>query len=153
MEGLYLHCSDPPIRKRSKWFENNRNVFVIWVLLGALLVQIFPVWAFAATPLSSSDDASFSPTQIEICTANGILVVDLDGNPIPLRSTDTYKRISCVFCMPLMHAGPPITSTVDVVIWASSGYVDVSRAIFRSLEDTGNDPLAGAASPQAPPAA
>lgn len=87
-------------------------------------------------------------TRIEICTASGLMVLELgpDGQPVSSPTPAGF----CVFCLPLLHGAAltqaPLAMAEPVALATDTD--DDATVLSRHVA---HPPLAGAASPQAPP--
>ena len=111
----------------------------------ALILLAIQVFGAALTPPAA---AAFDSDRIEICTVSGLMVLGHDGQPEQAPPADHGGH--CLFCLPLLHAGaPPAAPGLFVA------YRPVERLDFKAPSTrfavASIPPLAGAASPQAPP--
>ncbi|MGE5518026.1 MAG: hypothetical protein ACM31D_19655 [Bacteroidota bacterium] len=117
---------------------------VAWVLLAALMLQVA---AFAIGPALAVPAGS--PDRIEVCTVVGMVVLDSQGQPVP-QSADSHGQF-CALCLPLLHSGGSLAVEGCVPL-----PLPVAFALPQPPPPAGDTsaaplPLAGAASPQAPP--
>lgn len=115
----------------------------LWLLLLALWIQVAASPLLAATPTAWQAELD---GRIVICTAAGMVVLNGNGTPADGKAE---SGPSCVFCLPLLHAGlkvatvatlPPPTLT-GWVAPVPAGHVDP----VPSVHSGGNHP------PRAPP--
>lgn len=127
---------------RHRLADAGRRV-VAWMMLAALMLQVA---AFATGPAMAANAGASD--RIEVCTIAGMVVLDSQGQQA-LPSADRHGQF-CAFCLPLLHGGslaaeatavPPLTVAFTLPHPPSPA----ADAIVVPL------PLAGAASPQAPP--
>lgn len=116
---------------------------VAWVMLAALMLQVA---AFATGPAMAA--SAGAADRIEVCTIAGMVVVDnQDQQAVP--SADRHGQF-CAFCLPLLHGGSLAAEAVPV---PPLPFAFILPPPLPPTADTGvvPQPLAGAASPQAPP--
>ena len=131
-------------------FGRDRRESAAWLGLWLIFLNIFAVIgpALPAGAESMPFQQEFRADRIVICTAGGLVVMDLDGHPIQNESSDIHGGF-CVFCVPLMHGvidGPTQNVEVAPTILADVPHpvVDVGRLVLPVR-------LPGSSSPRAPP--
>ena len=84
-----------------------------WLLWMAMVVQILTAAAASGPATARTLSAGLDDGRLIICTAAGMVVMDQDGT-IP---TETGMSGMCIFCLPLLHAGPtaPDMTTAEPV--------------------------------------
>lgn len=84
-----------------------------WLLWVALVVQILAATTASGTATARTLSAGLDNGRMVICTAAGMVVLDQNGT-IP---TETGMSGMCLFCLPLLHAGPtaPDMATAEPV--------------------------------------
>ena len=112
------------------------------IALLLLAIQVFGA-ALASPPV-----AAFDPDRIEICTESGLMVLGHDGQPEKAPQADHNGH--CLFCLPLLHAGAPPAAQGIFVRLRLPEFPDF-KVLAAPPAAGGIAPLAGAASPQAPP--
>jgi hypothetical protein len=112
------------------------------VVLVLLAIQVF------GAALAPPSAAAFDPDRIEICTEGGLLVLGHDGQPEKAPQTDHNGH--CLFCLPLLHVGAPPAAQGVFVRLRLPEFPDFKVLAVLPVA-AGIVPLAGAASPQAPP--
>lgn len=125
-----------------------RRATVAWIAITVLILQVFaaamaPAAATARTLAGALESGSFI-----VCTAAGMVVLDHNGQPTQ-PSSDKRTGI-CVFCLPLLH-GSALTADAAPDAGAPGLMVQEEPAWVPSVAALTPHPLAGAASPQAPP--
>lgn len=87
--------------------------------------------------------------RIVVCTAAGMVVMDLDGNVIDTNGSNAHSDF-CVYCLPMLHGGFQAPS-------AAAEYVDFKETDRQADYQIQPHPIAklgrlvGASSPRAPP--
>lgn len=110
-----------------------------WVALVSLLLQLFIVPAGFSLP----------PERVAVCTAGGVAMVALDGEPSPASLPPGHHGGPCVLCQTGTHGLAPAFEPAALLLPTCPG----QSAALAPFEGTVLPPprLAGSASPQAPP--
>jgi hypothetical protein len=116
---------------------------LISACLAVVLLAFQVVGALLASP-----PLAFDPDRIEICTESGFMVLGHDGKPE--KSSQTAHNGHCLFCQPLLHAGAP-PAAQEIIARLRPPEFPEFRVLAAPPTTAGLAPLAGAASPQAPP--
>ena len=115
----------------------------MWLLLLALWIQVAASSVLAAPPTAWQGELD---GRIVICTAAGMVVLNEDGGP----PAGGKAGPSCVFCLPLLHAGFKVSTAAVLPLPALTGWVPPIPAgpvdPVPSADTGGNHP------PRAPPA-
>lgn len=125
-----------------------RRTVVAWISVAMLVLQVF---AAAMAPGAASAGTlanALDSDNIVVCTAAGMVVLDHNGQP---TQPSADKRAGfCVFCLPLMQG---CALTADATSDAAAPGLIVQEVSARAPLAAAliPHPLAGAASPQAPP--
>lgn len=96
----------------------------------------------------ASPPIAFDPDRIEICTESGPMVLGQDGRPE--KSSRSGHNGHCLFCLPLLHAGTP-PAALGITARLRPPVIPDFKVLAAPPTVAGVAPLAGAASPQAPP--
>ncbi len=118
-----------------------RRVISACIALILLALQVFGS-ALASPPVV------FDPDRVGICTENGFMILGHDGQPEKAPRADHNGH--CTFCLRLLHTGaPPAAQGIFVRFHPpeDAGF----KVLAAPSAVAGIAPLAGAASPQAPP--
>jgi hypothetical protein len=123
-----------------------RRTVMTW--LGLLLI-VFNVLGTAALPARAQGLASAEPGHIEICTAAGIVLLDVDGSDLHPAGGLQHAPL-CQFCLPLAHGGASVPTAVAM---PADGPCGAPQPALFSHTETQIRPAhtAGAAAPRAPP--
>ncbi|MGE5476693.1 MAG: DUF2946 family protein, partial [Bacteroidales bacterium] len=123
-----------------------RRAVMTW--LGLLLI-VFNVLGTAALPARAQALSSAEPGHIEICTAAGIVLLDVDGSDLHPAGGLQHAPL-CQFCLPLAHAGASVPTAMAMPSAVPGAAQPVA---LHSHAETLLRPAytAGAASPRAPP--
>lgn len=116
-----------------------------WLLLLALWIQVAISPVLAATPTAWQAELD---GRIVICTAAGMVVLNEDGSPPTDSKAETGP--SCVFCLPLLHAGLKLSTAEALPLPTLAGWtvpIPLGHGDAAKSADAGaNHP------PRAPPA-
>lgn len=125
----------------------DRAACIRWLAVALLLFNV--VLGAALPSVARAQEASFpdAARSIVVCTAAGMVILDLGGQPGGQAAEHSYL---CTFCMPLMHGGVVLSSPATAVLaifpppQALAAWPDEHRPASASL-------LAGSIVPRAPP--
>lgn len=112
-----------------------------WLGLALVLVNLL-----GADFLASRVGVSPLESDMVICTAAGMVVLDQDGAP-PLN-TQTNRRF-CLFCLPLLHAGTGMTA--QTVSLPPPSPMGLFVPLLASKQAASSPSLYSSHSPRAPP--
>ncbi len=131
-----------------------RRRLVSWL---GLFLLVFNVLGASALPARSAEAGpapfaqEFLGDRIVVCTAAGMVVMDLNGNVVGTGDTSAAHSDFCVYCLPLMHGGAQLPAAVllplDIVYPGAAVFVPAEPAVAHVVR------LPGTASPRAPPLA
>ena len=98
-------------------FRSAARRATLWLLLLALWIQVAVLPVLAATPTAWQAELD---GRIVICTAAGMVVLNDDGSPAADSKAETGP--SCVFCLPLLHAGLKAATAEPLPLPALAGW-------------------------------
>ncbi|MGE5518057.1 MAG: DUF2946 family protein [Bacteroidota bacterium] len=101
------HRHQSSVHPARRCLKRHLRRVVAWFLLVPLLFNI--VGGMALSGEAAGQD--LSARTVVVCTAAGMVAVDLDGN----ASTPVSHASLCAFCLPLMHAGAGLAPAGAIV--------------------------------------
>lgn len=124
------------------------RMVVAWLSMLLIAFNVLGGAVFSARAEATPLSFAHGPDQIEICTATGIVVMDLDGNIIPVGESQRHNPL-CAFCLPLAHGGVDLPEGADILVQVSR--LATATDFPRSATSSRQALTVRSAAPRAPP--